>query len=547
MTVQSVIEIDVNDEKFKAFQAAFERYQNILNQQSKKWEEVNKVFDKLNKKQKDFNKSVSDGGKGLKDAVITTGNIARNMASAALSAAKWVAFGAIGGGFGLGGLASSASDYRRQALGLGVSTGQLRGANVAYGRAFNAEAVLENIANIQNDPANKQILARLGGGQQGQNPADQLGTVYKNAIQQFKQFGQNPQFAEALGLTKIFSLEDLRRGANMSAEELNNLAEQFKKNKKIFELDEKISLAWQDFWYKLKSTTNELEVGFLNALKDLVPVFKDLAQSITTTIVNFLTSKDIQIAIKKFAEYLGSDEFKQDVASFFEALKALGQAAIKTAKFLGLIDKTKEEKSEETKNASDLNVLRGDINKDINKPVSTWWEGVKNKPFMTSSVNNKNRDEALRFLQAKGYNSEAVLGFIGGLQQESGFNPNATNASGHYGIAQWDEKRRENYKKWSGKSIYGSSLQEQLEFLNYELETSEKKTGVALKSGLTKAEGVKANLQYERPADPDTQKELWKKEYDTRLGIANTYNIRIDNASGGNAIVTAPALPGVTR
>ena len=187
MSVKSVIEIDVNDDKFKAFQAAFDRYQKILDQQSKKWEEVNKIFDDITKKQKNFNKAVKDSEKGLKDAVITTGNIARNMASAALSAAKWVAFGAIGGGFGLGGLASSASDYRRQALGLGISTGQLRNANVAYGRAFNAESALSNIANIQNDPANKQILARLGG-QTGQNPADQLGTVYKNAIQQFKQF-----------------------------------------------------------------------------------------------------------------------------------------------------------------------------------------------------------------------------------------------------------------------------------------------------------------------------------------------------------------------
>ena len=132
MAVKSVIEIDVNDEKFKAFQAAFDKYQKTLDLQQKRWSEVNKTFDQLNKKQKDFNKLVKDNAKNLKDAVSTTSNIARNMASAALSAAKWVAYGALGGGFGLGALASSASDYRRQALGLGVSTGQLRAANVAY-------------------------------------------------------------------------------------------------------------------------------------------------------------------------------------------------------------------------------------------------------------------------------------------------------------------------------------------------------------------------------------------------------------------------------
>ena len=56
MAVKSVIEIDVHDEKFKAFQASFDKYQKTLDLQQKRWAEVNKTFDQINKKQKDFNK-----------------------------------------------------------------------------------------------------------------------------------------------------------------------------------------------------------------------------------------------------------------------------------------------------------------------------------------------------------------------------------------------------------------------------------------------------------------------------------------------------------
>ena len=122
MTVKSVIEIDVLDEKFKAFQAAFEKYKKSVDEQSKKWKEVNKTLEEAEKRQKAFNKALQEGAESLKGAVGHTASIAKNMASAALSAAKWLTYSAIGGGFGLGGLAAGASNLRREATGLGVNT-----------------------------------------------------------------------------------------------------------------------------------------------------------------------------------------------------------------------------------------------------------------------------------------------------------------------------------------------------------------------------------------------------------------------------------------
>ena len=52
MTVKSVIEIDVLDEKFKAFSAAFEKYKKSVAEQSKKWQELNKTISEAEKRQK---------------------------------------------------------------------------------------------------------------------------------------------------------------------------------------------------------------------------------------------------------------------------------------------------------------------------------------------------------------------------------------------------------------------------------------------------------------------------------------------------------------
>jgi len=527
MSVKSVIEIDVNDDKFKAFQAAFDRYQKILDQQSKKWEEVNKIFDDITKKQKNFNKAVKDSEKGLKDAVITTGNIARNMASAALSAAKWVAFGAIGGGFGLGGLASSASDYRRQALGLGISTGQLRNANVAYGRAFNAESALSNIANIQNDPANKQILARLGG-QTGQNPADQLGTVYKNAIQQFKQFGQNPQFAEALGLTKIFSLEDLRRGANMTAKELEEMAQQFEKDKKIFELDDRVSKAWQDFWYALKESANVLEVKFLDSLKNLVPQLTELSKAFAKTIVDFLESEHTKKALEDFAKYLSSPEFKQDISSFFNALKDLADFMVDLLSYLP------------TKGAN----ARGSAE----AVKGNWWEASKTMgagAFISAGANaltgglvgTSAKQAYLNDLEKKYGLPQGILDSVWSAESSRGKNTNKSSA-GAEGDFQFMPATAKEYgiKNIQDFSESADAASRKLKGLLRYYNNNPEKALAAYNWG-------EGNLNKDIQEHGTEWKKYLPAETSGYLAKNQGVIVQINNNTGGNAVATAQALP----
>lgn len=96
------------------------------------------------------------------------------------------------------------------------------------------------------------------------------------------------------------------------------------------------------------------------------------------------------------------------------------------------------------------------------------------------------------------------------LMEESGMNPAAyghgAEAQGlpgeAYGIAQWHRPRQENFKKWAGHDIHGSTVAEQMAFMNYELtQGMERAAGEKLKHAKTQKEAYDVfKNDYERPA-----------------------------------------------
>lgn len=112
------------------------------------------------------------------------------------------------------------------------------------------------------------------------------------------------------------------------------------------------------------------------------------------------------------------------------------------------------------------------------------------------------------YLVGKGWTREQAAGIAANLEQESSFDPDAIGDGGKaYGIAQWHPDRQAQFKKWSGKDIRGSSLEDQVNFLHYELtQGNEQAAGNRLR-GATSAEdaGAIVSRYYERPRDADDQ------------------------------------------
>lgn len=127
----------------------------------------------------------------------------------------------------------------------------------------------------------------------------------------------------------------------------------------------------------------------------------------------------------------------------------------------------------------------------------------KNNKSTPSPSNTQDVNDPVKFFMGKGLKKDDATALSANFHGESNLDPNALNPNGiNYGIGQWGKPRQEDYKKWSGKDIHGSSLQEQLEFAWYELQHKEAK---ALKA-IQEAQGlpnkvVAAKDKYERPGE----------------------------------------------
>ena len=114
------------------------------------------------------------------------------------------------------------------------------------------------------------------------------------------------------------------------------------------------------------------------------------------------------------------------------------------------------------------------------------------------------RQQAVAFFINQGWTSAQACGLVANLEAESGLRPDAVGDGGAaYGVAQWHPPRQQNFYAFTGHDIRGSTLDEQLAFVVWELNHSEKNAGDALRDCSTAAEAATVICKlYERPADP---------------------------------------------
>lgn len=114
------------------------------------------------------------------------------------------------------------------------------------------------------------------------------------------------------------------------------------------------------------------------------------------------------------------------------------------------------------------------------------------------------RKQVIDQLQELGWSKEQSIGIAANLHQESTFNPAAVGDGGKaYGIAQWHPDRQAGFKAAFGKDIKGSTLEEQVRFVDYELRKgSEQAAGRRLLAATDAGTAASIVSQYyERPAD----------------------------------------------
>ena len=407
MAAKSIIEVDVNDEKFLSFMDKFNEYQAALEELPEAWrasaqgigdsaretskasseaegmtkafldgvdalnmmvnnlDRINTSLDDANKRQSDLNKKTAGSsgifGKLKKDSKEFAGHIK----DATVSLLSWGGIvglftGVLGAGglFGLNRLASTASAQRFTSMGLNTSIGALDSTAINYQRAVaNPTATLGAIRDTQADLPQRWKFQAMGINNPDRSPDQLLPEMIRAARSIFTQTGGTLQGANAYGLTSFFSIDDLNRFKNMSDAEIDAMEKRAKRDAQLLQITDEQARQWQDFNVQLDYSSQSIKNTFIRGLGPLTPGLTKLSDALSGAIDTVLQSPELGKwidglagGIQRFGDYLASPDFKNDVENFMVKVEKLGKVIGKVVDWIigktdttGIIDGVKSE------------------------------------------------------------------------------------------------------------------------------------------------------------------------------------------------------------
>lgn len=464
MVTKSIIDIDVDDSKFKKFYEMFEQYQGKLSEMPETWKKlgdatngtaaaigaaVSILLEPLNrsaehaaqissnlkhatKAQEQFQKSTLQSEGALKRMGKEAEKVAHTifgMGKFVLKAGAWGTGLFSAGVFGLDRLANRAVGNERNAAGLGMTTGQYRAFGTDLGRFLNP-SILANVAKAQNDYTGRVWLSRATGisGEQlqGMNAgavSAQLAIKAHNWWQSTPARMRTEQNLKATGFQQSgLTLEDMRRLGATPLSELQTAQSRYGNDANALNISRQNTNALYDFSRKLTLAGQKLESAFTNKLAALGPSLGNLLTSIEKDAEALLNSvltpsniKAIQGAFQTFADYLGSKDFRASIASFVQDIGKVAAALHSAAGWLV--------PSNDTTGKNDPN------NWDKKEYKGPYYGFVNPK-----NPNYANNVEALHNYEKMGNLPRNLLSSV--IMAESSGDPNAVSKKGAQGLMQ---------------------------------------------------------------------------------------------------------------
>lgn len=327
MSVRSVIDIDLQTQKWNQFQQEFDRYSEVLRKQPDLWRKISAehsklaggfaklgnqmdahfgAADELKEVEKDQEKSLTHSAGLWTDIEKSSGHTAKNVIGATTSLLKWTGLlsGVAGilGYFTLGGigdLGQNVFNWRKSASGLGLSTGQQRAFDISFARLLGSpEGFLGGINTAVTNYAAQGPLYALG-----VNPNQSTSQVAVATLQALRGrvAGMSTpmlgQFESAYGLGALgISVEDLRRLQSMKGPEFNQLLGTYRTQQANLNISDKATQAWTDFWTKMQVAGAKVQTSFANALVSLSGPLSNVANSLANLLNVVATDKNGGIA-----------------------------------------------------------------------------------------------------------------------------------------------------------------------------------------------------------------------------------------------------------
>lgn len=372
MAAKSIIEIDIDDSKFKAFHALFGKYQEQLAKLPGAWGKTDEAVKetggsfldmtaallaqqellKLNEeRQEKMRREAAATGRSFHDMARDTGSLAKNIGSATASLLKWASLTTVfsgllgaGGLYGIDRLAISASGQRRTAQGMGLSTAERNAFGINYGRVVDPDSFLGNVNDALHDASKRYIFGANGMGDQDLQGKDTAEVSSALLTRLGKIADQTPdaqmaQVMQARGIDQVMSLEDFQRLKATPESERNRFASDYQRDRGALAVPDETQRAWQDFQVQLSRAGQQIENVFVKDLGPLTPALKDFSARFVEAVDALGNSQNLKIwitdlgdGLKSAAEFIGTQEFRDDVKSF---VSGIGVMAATLARWVG--------------------------------------------------------------------------------------------------------------------------------------------------------------------------------------------------------------------
>lgn len=553
---KSVIDIEIKDDKFRAFVGMFNKYKESLGKMPGQWGEIGKEADRVNgsldgiqhavdsiakklddsyeplkkidKQAKQTQKTFKAIGSEIKYAGARFNEIlgaGRAFASLSFSIAKWSALslggsliGAGAGLFGMKSLSESMIGTRSQAMGLGMTPGELRAAESIYGKYHDIGSLTSSISSAQTDVEKQKGFLYTG----ISNPQDK--TVGEMLPQILKKAGEvakttpTQNLAEAL---KAYGLSDLgitpeiaRRESKITDKEREDRDALYRQNTEQLNQNDKTLLSWQKLLTQLDLAGENIKKVLGDTLVPLTGPLKELSDAFTEAVKAFLSNPklkewigDFGDKIREFGDWLKNADLKQTFTDFFDKVQYFSDSLMDLADYIQDFLGNKHFEKQHEKQEKQKEEYRTLYDKG-NFAERAW--ALANLPKEEVSLLGKKDllakgQKFMDFFVNKGRSKEEAAAMVGNIMQESGMNPQVWNPEKtHFGLAQWSKDWRkrlvEQFGDKFGKDITKWTEDQQLEA--YDWSSHQDRAGRELARAKNLEEKNRAIFKYfEAPGD----------------------------------------------
>jgi hypothetical protein len=335
---KAIIDIDVSDAKFQRFNELFSAYQKNLAATPGMWKAATKESEGLanqfervaaalmaqNETAREFKDQDEERVKRLTTSEKlwtsigkSSATLSKNIADVGVGLLKWgglLAGGLIGGSlYGLDKLGRDAADQRRSSSGLGMSTGEQSAFNTDFHRFIDTGSFLSGINEMKSDVSKQGPLWSLGVDPNQSTAQVALATMDRmRALIQATPDNMVGTMLSSRHLDGLMDVDSAHRLGGAASKEYQQQVGRFGSDVRALGFSDNVGKEWQDFTDQMHRASQEIFKVFVERLAPLAGPIERLSGAVVHVIERFANGGAIATAIDDMAQYL--DKFTGVIA-----------------------------------------------------------------------------------------------------------------------------------------------------------------------------------------------------------------------------------------